>query len=327
MKGTIKKILASVLGSAMVLGATVVPTTVANAATNKVVFAPVNFNGKGGNQSGDAIATRFGFSIDEDKPAAWSSDYKISYTMYIPANLVKKATDYNKAIYLGGWIDLADQANEDNWASLGLPYLDIVYLDGEAKITGTTDQGDTKDVSDIATIEKAGDYYKVTVKDLPSYTETYDDDGNSKAVDTSVTGSEDIIIQLENYNLKADSFAAIDDVSLKKNGAEVFSDNYDVNNNSTWIYAPSLKDSKTISSEKFSGGIVTVKSSASVKKGKKTSLKAAVPSAAGKVTYKTSNKKIATVTSKGIVKGVKKGKATITVSAAGVSKRVNVTVK
>lgn len=181
--------------------------------------------------------------------------------MYIPANLVKKATDYNKAIYLGGWIDLTDQANEDNWASLGLPYLDIVYLDGEAKITGTTDQGDTKDVS------------------------------------------------------------------LKKNGAEVFSDNYDMNNNSTWISAPSLKDSKTISSEKFSGSIVTVKSSASVKKGKKTSLKATVPSAAGKVTYKTSNKKIATVTSKGIVKGVKKGKATITVSAAGVSKKVNVTVK
>ena len=59
------------------------------------------------------------------------------------------------------------------------------------------------------------------------------------------------------------------------------------------------------------------KKTASVKKGKKLTLKATVsPSNATNkaVSWTSSNKKIATVSSKGVVKGVKKGKATITVT-------------
>lgn len=68
------------------------------------------------------------------------------------------------------------------------------------------------------------------------------------------------------------------------------------------------------------------KTSASVKVGKKTTIKAtATPT--GTVKYTSSNKKIATVSSKGVVTGKKKGTAKITVTCNGVSKTFKVTVK
>ena len=69
-----------------------------------------------------------------------------------------------------------------------------------------------------------------------------------------------------------------------------------------------------------------VKSSATIKKGKTTTIRSkAAP--AGKVTYTSSNKKVAAVNSKGAVKGIKKGKATITVKCNGITKKFVVTVK
>ena len=69
-----------------------------------------------------------------------------------------------------------------------------------------------------------------------------------------------------------------------------------------------------------------VKSSATIKKGKTTTIRSkAAP--AGKVTYTSSNKKVAAVNSKGVVKGIKKGKATITVKCNGITKKFVVTVK
>lgn len=68
------------------------------------------------------------------------------------------------------------------------------------------------------------------------------------------------------------------------------------------------------------------KTSASIKVGKKTTIKAtATPT--GTVKYTSSNKKIATVSSKGVVTGKKKGTAKITVTCNGVSKTFKVTVK
>lgn len=69
-----------------------------------------------------------------------------------------------------------------------------------------------------------------------------------------------------------------------------------------------------------------VKSSAKLKKGKKTTIKVkAAP--VSKVTYKTSNKKVATVNSKGVVTARKKGTAKITVKCNGITKTFKVTVK
>ena len=69
-----------------------------------------------------------------------------------------------------------------------------------------------------------------------------------------------------------------------------------------------------------------VKSSAKLKKGKKTTIKVkAAP--VSKVTYKTSNKKVATVNSKGVVTAKKKGTAKITVKCNGITKTFKVTVK
>lgn len=68
------------------------------------------------------------------------------------------------------------------------------------------------------------------------------------------------------------------------------------------------------------------KTSASIKVGKKTTIKPkATPS--GTIKYTSSNKKIATVSSKGVVTGKKKGTAKITVTCNGVSKTFKVTVK
>ena len=68
------------------------------------------------------------------------------------------------------------------------------------------------------------------------------------------------------------------------------------------------------------------KTSASIKVGKKTTIKAtATPT--GTVKYTSSNKKISTVSSKGVVTGKKKGTAKITVTCNGVSKTFKVTVK
>ena len=69
-----------------------------------------------------------------------------------------------------------------------------------------------------------------------------------------------------------------------------------------------------------------VKSSAKLKKGKKTTIKVkAAP--VSKVTYKSSNKKVATVNSKGVVTAKKKGTAKITVKCNGITKTFKVTVK
>ena len=69
-----------------------------------------------------------------------------------------------------------------------------------------------------------------------------------------------------------------------------------------------------------------VKSSAKLKKGKKTTIKVkAAP--VSKVTYKTSNKKVATVNSKGVVSDKKKGSAKITVIFNGITKTFKVTFK
>ena len=69
-----------------------------------------------------------------------------------------------------------------------------------------------------------------------------------------------------------------------------------------------------------------VKSSAKLKKGKKTTIKVkAAP--VSKVTYKTSNKKVATVNSKGVVTAKKKGTAKITVKCNGITRTFKVTVK
>ena len=69
-----------------------------------------------------------------------------------------------------------------------------------------------------------------------------------------------------------------------------------------------------------------VKSSAKLKKGKKTTIKVKA-ALVSKVTYKTSNKKVATVNSKGVVTAKKKGTAKITVKCNGITRTFKVTVK
>ena len=86
------------------------------------------------------------------------------------------------------------------------------------------------------------------------------------------------------------------------------------------------KLTKTVTVKVAKPSFTLVKSSASIKKGKKVTIKVkAAPSS--KVTYKTSNKSVATVSSKGVVTGKKKGTAKITVKCNGITRTFKVTVK
>lgn len=83
---------------------------------------------------------------------------------------------------------------------------------------------------------------------------------------------------------------------------------------------------KTVTIQVKNPSLKLAKTSAAIKKGATTTIKAtATPS--GKITYTSSNKKVATVTTKGVVKGVAKGTAKITVACNGVKKTFTVTVK
>ena len=86
------------------------------------------------------------------------------------------------------------------------------------------------------------------------------------------------------------------------------------------------KLTKTVTVKVAKPSFTLAKSSASIKKGKKVTIKVkAAPSS--KVTYKTSNKRVATVSSKGVVTGKKKGTAKITVKCNGITRTFKVTVK
>ena len=86
------------------------------------------------------------------------------------------------------------------------------------------------------------------------------------------------------------------------------------------------KLTKTVTVKVAKPSFTLAKSSASIKKGKKVTIKVkAAPSS--KVTYKTSNKSVATVSSKGVVTGKKKGTAKITVKCNGITRTFKVTVK
>lgn len=320
MNRTLKKIAAAALASALAIG-TIVPPQTAQAATNKAAFAPVSFNGKGDDQSGDDVNTYYFIKLNDSN---WAANYKISFDMYIPASLVKKASNSDKPLLVGSWVTQGDPNNDDNYASMKFPFINITYENGQPKLAALRD-GDELDLSSTTSIKKYGDYYELSVKDLPSATKYYDDNGNEKDVDTSVSGYKSISLILADFNVKATSIVALDNVSLKQDDKEIFSDDYEKGSDSTFFSCPG--NDGTVKPSAISKSIISVKSAVSIQKGKKASLKATVPSAAGKVSYKTSNKKVATVTSKGVVKGMKKGKATITVSAAGVSKKVKVTVK
>ena len=73
--------------------------------------------------------------------------------------------------------------------------------------------------------------------------------------------------------------------------------------------------------------LTKVKSTITVKRGKKATLKYQVYPVKKKVTFKSSNKKRVTVTKKGVVKGIRKGTAKITIKAGNKKTIVKVKVK
>ena len=339
MNGTMKKILAVALGSALTIGTIIVPPQTAKAADNKAVFTPIYLDGKNWQNSDDHWKSQAEFSLwydaSKDTATQLSTDYTISFKFYFPVGLIKhmKNKDGNALLDIGSSVSMWNangEGGDENYLGRLQSINDVcVYYDPDAKVPFLNEESDTFKYSKL---QKDGDYYVLTVTDLPTQTKMYNEDTDSydKDVDTSVAGYESLDIVLNSDNIKDSSFIALDDVTLKKNGAVDLSENFDGDSvRPLYLYCEAIGASgdRTLTPSTLSTSILSVnKAQVSVKKGKKTTVKLTAPSVA-KISYKTSNKKVATVTSKGVVKGVKKGKATITVSAAGVSKKVKVTVK
>ncbi len=167
-------------------------------------------------------------------------------------------------------------------------------------------------------VKKSGDFYVVTVK-IP-----LDNCTGISAKNGKISSG----LFVAGFNKAYSGSIYVDDVKITADKKTVANQNFENGKvGQCRYYINSSNKARTPKIVSYTGKTLQVaKTSLSVKKGKKVSIKAtALPNA--KITYTSSNKKIATVTSKGVVKGIKKGNATILVKANGKTVKVKVTVK
>lgn len=334
MKKIVKKITAGILAAALAFGAPMAGSTGmvrVQAAANTVMGAPIDF--PGATEDSDWWDTGVTLDMDLDDVSYFSDQYTYGYTLYVPkAALVEN----NTMVRIQTWIDFSQ---EDHYlGSVQSKYFFMLFRDNNETFFVVGDAQEERDLQeseykDFVSMEEAGDFYKITVKDAQMSNMIELENGDVAEIDTSQGGFINIRTKVNGTNNKLTSVVYIDDLSVKAAGSEVFSTDYS---------AASLRDhyyGYVLGEEKDENRVerpllVTLntkllklsKSSAVVKAGKTTKIKA-VAALNSKITYKSSNKKVATVTAKGVVKGKKAGTAKIQVSANGVSKTFKVTVK
>lgn len=335
MKERAKKLLGVMLAAAMALGVGTTSVTPAAAAEQKAVYAPVAFTNQGWEEpwwegSQTYICTDYG-----DEAKAFSDAYTVNFELYVPKPLMTKVlAKEGSALCIGSSVDLHEIIEgSEEWKWLG--YVDSpitleISKDGTRHVVTYWDEAQEKNVdgSAYASVKAKGDYYLVTVKNLPMKSTMYNENDEETSIDTSKAGPVNVTVRVGGVNAKASGFVYLDNLVLKAGGTTVFSQNYNTQDYGWIAYNKNNQPEDTeVKPTSFSTKLLTLsKTSATIKKGKKVTIKAtASPSA--KITYKSSNKKVATVSAKGVVKGVKAGKATITVTANGVSRTFKVTVK
>lgn len=302
------------------------------AASNTAMAAPLQLNGE--NWDTEWWNTGTTLDIDIGDVPQFSDQYTYSYTLYIP----KAALAEREArIVINTWFDFSMQ--DQYLGSAGTKYgVAVVYDNNEAFLSVEEIQEERElgedEYRDFVSMEEAGDFYKITVKDAP-VRDTIEVDGQDEPVkiDTSQGGYVGMRTKVMGLFNTVSSVVYIDDLSVKAAGSEVFATDYSAASLRDRYYGYVLgeeKDENRVERPQIVALDTKLlklgKSSAVVKTGKTVKIKASAV-LDSKITYKSSNKKVATVTAKGVVKGKKAGKAKITVSANGVSKTFKVTVK
>lgn len=335
MRKIIKKVTSGILAAALAFAMPMAGGAGAvcvQAASNTALGAPIQFNGENWDTEWWNTGTTFGMDIGDVQQ--YSDQYTYSYTLYLPkAAFVERES----RVIINTWLDF--NAEDQYLGNVGTKYGVVVIYDNNEAFLSVEEIQEEREVKedeykDFVSMEEAGDFYKITLKDAP-FRDTIDvgGDGEQAKIDISRGGNVGMRTKVTGLFNTVSSVAYIDDLSVKDAGSEVFATDYSAASLRDHYYDYVFGEDKaenTVERPQIvaldTNLLKLSKSSASVKVGKTVKIKASAV-LDSKITYKSSNKKVATVTAKGVVKGKKAGKAKITVSANGVSKTFKVTVK
>lgn len=336
MRKIIKKITSGILAASLAFAMPMTGSIGAvrvQAASNTAMAAPLQLNGANWDTE-DLWNTGTTLDIDIGDVPQFSDQYTYSYTLYIPkAALAEREAQ----VIINTWFDFSME--EKYLGSVSAKYNVAVINDNNEVFLGIEDGQEERELKEdeyknFISMEEAGDFYKVTVKDaLTCDTINLEGQDEPAKIDTSQGGFLNMRTKVMGVFNTVSSVVYIDDLSVKDAGSEVFATDYSAASLRDRYYGYVLGEEKE-ENRVERPQIVALdtkllklgKSSAVVKTGKTVKIKASAV-LDSKITYKSSNKKVATVTAKGVVKGKKAGKAKITVSANGVSKTFKVTVK
>lgn len=336
MRKIIKKVTSGILAAAVAFAMPMAGgagNVRVQAASNTAMAAPLQLNGANWDTE-DLWNTGTTLDIDIGDVPQFSDQYTYSYTLYIP----KAALAEREArIIINTWFDFS--VEEKYLGSVDAKYNVVVMNDNNEVFLSIEDRQEERELKedeykDFISMEEAGDFYKVTVKDaLTCDTINLDGQDEPAKIDTSQGGFLNMRTKVMGMFNTVSSVVYIDDLSVKDAGSVVFATDYSAASLRDLYYGYVLGEEKEENRVERPQIVVLDtkllklgKSSAVVKAGKTVKIKASAV-LDSKITYKSSNKKVATVTAKGVVKGKKAGKAKITVSANGVSKTFKVTVK
>lgn len=326
MDSKMKKLITGVMAIVLALVCLGDPLPV-NAAENKALQLPVKFSGKDWRtdtdlSSNSSTTTEFyGFPLALEEGAS----YSVSYKLYVPKGVFSKD---GSSLSVDVHPNFATE--ESGWETVGdlyaLAWIDLTKKG--SKINATYNDNGTTVAVDGVSVKSWGDYYQISINKFPLRGLCDTESWELIPVESVVNGETRVKAQFTGVNTKVTSFILLDDITFYSGstavGTQDFSNAALLEDAGYSQNSAKAKDAKTIA---LSKNILKLsKTSATIQKGKKVTIKAtATPSA--KITYTSSNKKIATVTSKGVVKGIKKGSTTIKVSVNGVTKTFKVTVK
>ena len=333
-----KKIFATVMAAALALTAAAVPVQPADAAGLKGITGDYSFT-----TAEDNGWTEVSF-WGADTASVSAKDLTASFDVYLPASsLASVKTDGGFGV--AGVISVTDEASKKTY---NVPFCSIDFTGTAAGKNiavwhyDDATQAETNDPS-YASVKKAGDFYKISARDVPIDTsqsvsvwdETTSSDSTSTLSAVPSSGIVGVLVSLHSWNLskKVSGKYFVTNASVKSAGTQVFKADTSSKENIGTVNNNNLTEGKDVKFSTLASAtsmLTVAKTKATVAAGKSVKIKTTPAFSGDKVTVKTSKKAVATAKYKNgklTVKGVKQGKATITLTCNGVSKKVKITVK
>lgn len=162
----IVKLLAKLLVLTLFVGAlAAIPCDTAQAATNKGLRMKVSFNGK---REGDAAYDNncYGFLAQYTKTSKLKKNMTVSGKVYVPVSALKKNGDI---IHINVWEDLITDKKGEYIGSIESNYTIMLIKDGKKLRLAKWNASKEKEekIGNLATYKKSGDYYVITLKNVP----------------------------------------------------------------------------------------------------------------------------------------------------------------